>query len=281
VIESFFTARTDARGFAFARIFVGAAALLRAPVSYHLFDNVLRPGVLQARAYEWLPAVSRDWMAGYILLWAAAAFSFMVGYRTRFSGGLLCALIAYHLAADQNFFASHVFFLLHVVLLLTIGNSGAVLSVDWFRRGRLPGEVLAWPVHLLKLQVSIIYFFAAVLKLNPGFISGDRLRDALKVTETSSGMDWVWWLSAATIALEFYLSFALWSRRLRPTAILMGVGFHAAIPLSMGLYGGLIVFSTTIVGTYWAYLSTREIDWLHNRLEAVAGRPIPRVLRPG
>lgn len=281
MIERFFTKRTDARGLAFARIFVGAAALLRAPTSYHLFDNVLRPEVLQARAYEWLPAVSRDWMAGYILLWAAAAFSFMVGYRTRLSGGILCALIAYHLAADQNFFWSHILFLLHVVFLLTIANSGAVVSVDWYRRGCPPEDVPAWPVTLLKLQVSITYLFAGVLKLNPMFLSGDRMRIAFKAVETSSGMDWIWWLSAATILLEFYLPFALWSARLRLSAIFLGIGFHTAIPLGIGLYGGLLVFSTTIVGTYWAYLSAGEIDWLHDRLEGVAGRQIPRVLRPG
>jgi hypothetical protein len=270
-IESFFEARIDARALALARITVGAAACLRGPVSYHLIDRLLQPGSMRARGYEWIPEITRDWMAAFIVVWVLAAAAFTIGYRTRLSGAVLTLLITYHLLADQNLFFNHILFLDLVVFLLVIADSGAVLSVDWLLQGKPARSVRRWPIILLRLQVSIIYFFAGILKLNPEFLSGNKLRLSLRLSEESAPTELLVALAWATIALEIFLSFALWSERLRPWAILSGVIFHAAILLGIGMYGGLVVFSVTIVGTYFVFLTPGELERARAAIERATG----------
>ena len=67
-------------------------------------------------------------------------------------------------------------------------------------------------------------------------------------------------LAWATIAYEAGMAIALWVKPLRPWAITAGILFHAAVPLSMGLTGGLVVFSASIVGTYVLFLDRHEFS---------------------
>ncbi len=47
----------------------------------------------------------------------------------------------------------------------------------------------------------------------------------------------------------------LWSARLRPLAVATGLLLHGLIPILIGLYGGLVVFSLSILGTYPLFLT--------------------------
>jgi hypothetical protein len=161
----FLEGRTDARPLAVARLIIGGAAFLRGLVSYHLFDLVLTPGVIRARAFEWIPDMTRGAMPWYIGVWLFVSAAFALGYRTRLNGSILVALIVYHLAADLNFFWSHVYFLGCLISLLTAANAGADLSFDWIGRGGGRKTVPRWGVVLLKLHVSIVYLVAALVKL--------------------------------------------------------------------------------------------------------------------
>lgn len=209
------------------------------------------------------------WLIG---AWLIAASCFLVGFRTRLSGAVLTVVVGYYLLAEGGFYSNHIYFLLLVVFLLTVADSGATLSVDWLLRGRPITEIAYGPVLLLKIQVTIVYFFAGVAKLNPAFLSGAVLPemlssfpDAWMSPELAITASW-----AATI-LEFYLVFALWNRGLRLSAILFGVIFHGLIVVTMSFYAGLITYSTTIVATYWLYLSDEEMAALLRRVAGFLG----------
>jgi hypothetical protein len=133
-------------------------------------------------------------------------------------------------------------------------------------------EVAYGPVLLLKLQVAIVYFFAGIAKLNPAFLSGEVLPenlssfpDAWMTPEVAIAASW------AAMMLEFYLVFALWIRRLRMSAIFFGLIFHGLIVVTMSFYAGLITYSTTIVATYWLYLSNEEVAVLRQRIAGFLG----------
>ncbi len=258
VIAEFFSRTTYARPLAVARIITGGAAFLRGLVSYRLFDRVLTPGVVRARDFDWVPEMTRAAMPWYTLVWLAVAAAFALGYRTRLSGTILLGLIVYHLMADGSFFWSHIYFLGCLILLLTVADAGADLSFDWRAQGDGRRGVRLWGVVLLKLHISIVYGVAAAAKVNPEFLSGAVLGrwllrpEFLKTPEVLIALAW------ATIIYEAGMAIALWVKRLRPWAIATGILFHAAIPLSMGLTGGLIVFSASIVGTYVLFLDRQE-----------------------
>ena len=264
--------RIDGTPLALCRVMVGTAALVRGLASYFVMMRVLSPGGVRAPGFDWSPPVSlvaAPWLIG---IWLIAAFCFLVGFRTRLSGAVLAVTIAYYLLADGSLYASHIYFLLLIVFLLTVADSGAAFSVDWYLRGMPRAEVASGPVLLLKLQVAIVYFFAGIAKLNPAFLSGEVLPenlssfpDAWMTPEVAIAASW------AAMMLEFYLVFALWIRRLRMSAIFFGLIFHGLIVVTMSFYAGLITYSTTIVATYWLYLSNEEVAVLRQRIAGFLG----------
>jgi hypothetical protein len=183
---------------------------------------------------------------------------FAAGLFTRISGTLLTFCVAYHLVADQNLFWSHIYYLSLLVLLLTVGNSGACYSLDWIRRGRPRATVLRWPVTLVKLQVSGLYFFTAIAKINSDFLSGGVLGEAFRIPEAFESTQILQALSVATIALELLLAFGLWSRRWQRGAFASGLIFHTLVLVMIGFYGGLVVFGVIILAPYLLFLRYEE-----------------------
>jgi hypothetical protein len=115
--------------------------------------------------------------------------------------------------------------------------------------------VLRWPVTLLKLQVSALYFFTAIGKMNPYFLSGEVLGKAFRIPEAFEIPLLLQAMSAATIVLELFLAFALWSRRWQRAAFVAGLMFHTLVLVLIGFYGGLVVFGVTILAPYVLFLS--------------------------
>jgi hypothetical protein len=276
----FLNARASARPLAVCRILVGSAAFLRGLVSYHLIDRLLRPEAIQARAHPWLPELTREWMTGYIALWLVAAAMLTIGYRSRLAGAALTILIAYHLVADQNLFFNHIYFLWLLIFLLTVADSGADLSVDWHFRGRPAATAALWPIVLLKVQVTLVYFFAAVMKLNAEFLSGDVIEQGLRLLPEALRLPWIFQAIAwSTVLAELLIGFGLWSARLRVIAIATGIFLHGLIPALMGWYGGFVVFSLSILGTYPLFLT--EVKELGEPVRALKIRSVHALRRTG
>lgn len=261
-MKAFFEQRTDARPLALARVLIGFAAFVRGLASYSLFNDLLVPGVVRARTFEWVPYITREAMPWYIGAWLFAAGALAVGYRTRLNAGILFVLIAYQLAVGQEFFWSHIYFLCCLVLLLGIADAGADLSFDWRASGGGRRTVERWAVTLLKMQISIVYFISAAAKVNPSFLAGNVLGKAVQRPEFLKAHQVLLALSWGTIALEGGLAFALWFKPLRPYAILAGLVFHASIPGMMGIYSGLAIFSVSITATYVLFLDAEEFSRL-------------------
>ena len=257
-VKSFFDRSTDARPLAAARIVIGCAAFVRGLATLSLFNDLLVPGVVRARTFEWVPYMTREAMPWYVGAWLFAAGALAVGYRTRLNAAILFVLIAYQLAAGQEFFWSHIYFLCCLVLLLGVADAGADLSFDWRAAGGGRQTVSLWALTLLKVQVSIVYFISAAAKVNPSFLAGNVLGKAVQRPEFLKAHEVLLALSWGTIALEGGLAFALWIKPLRPYAIAAGLVFHAAIPGMMGIYSGLVIFSTSITATYVLFLDREE-----------------------
>ena len=100
----------------------------------------------------------------------------MLGLRTRLCGTILTLSMAYTLFFDQQLYSNHLYLATLVVLLLTIADSAARWSLDARRLGRRD-LILEWPTLLLKIQISIVYFYAALLKINPQYLSGTMIAD--------------------------------------------------------------------------------------------------------
>lgn len=261
------TVRIDARAMATARILVGLAAFVKAWVIWRVMAKVLLPGRLELPYFDWLPRVSADGLSLFVGLWMVAAIMFLLGGLTRIAGFALVFLQAYALAQDEQYYSNHLYLLSILCFLLAIGGGGARWSIDAWLRGDRPTTVAAWPAILMMCQLTIVYFFAAVSKLNLVYLSGSVLNAHFA---RNAWIDWpdvwrVWWVFApmawGAVLGELFLAFALWSRRWRGQAARFGVIFHLGILIGMprAVTGDLVVFALTMFSVYVLFFARPHV----------------------
>jgi len=157
----------DSRPVAILRVVVGLNAILCGVETWGHLQGISRPGALRLPFFPQLPGLPSEALPPFMGIWFAAALFLAAGCFTRIAGTLLACQLGYVLLLDEQTYSNHLYLLTLEVMLLVFGNAGARWSVDALIRGRSPCP--AWPMHLWKLQISIVYFFAALAKLNPTF----------------------------------------------------------------------------------------------------------------
>ena len=261
--------RIDARPLAAARLVAGVAALCMAFEAWRMLSRLLMPLIVRMPLIPSVPLLPRGMLMPFIAVWVAAALAFALGWRTRFAGTVLTLVTGYTLIMDEQTYSNHLYLLVVVIFLLTIAGSGAAWSVDARRDGVLH-EVAAWPALLLKIQITIVYFFAAVAKITPSYLAGEILDRSLK-QEGWLVMPQSWRtpevlsaLAVISIALELFIAFGLWSRRVRWIAIVAGVMFHLFILLAVSSSRlSLGIFALTMFAGYVVFAGTgsRSLRW--------------------
>jgi hypothetical protein len=253
-------------------------------------------GPVSAEAYDWLHLAQYPFVA---LLG--------IGWFARPAAGVLLALQGYVFFADQLNFRNHPYFFLIVLAALAVSPCDDALSVKrWLRRRRgVPEDPRAYlgsfePLtgqRLIQVQLSIIYFYAALHKMNGYYLSGGVLSRLLSddlFDNLSGKLIYVFlpgttidrleqWVerpatflvpAVLTVAVELLLAFALWSRRLRPWAFAAGFALHAGIALTMNI----TTFSLATLATYLLFLNPSTLpDWLARQFgDEPAGTGVPR-----
>jgi predicted DCC family thiol-disulfide oxidoreductase YuxK/uncharacterized membrane protein YphA (DoxX/SURF4 family) len=304
-LASLLNTNVPSRPIGVMRVIVGSAALLKltqmAPLLFRLAD----PAVLQAPYWEGVPRLARASAAAISVVWAVSATCFVLGARTRVAGGVLTMTLVVALLVDQQSWSNNLYLLTLVVFLLTAADSGASLSID-ARRNGIREHVPAGMVNLLRLQLSIVYFYTAVAKVSPGYFSGAVLR---------ASFQWIPWagyiprrvlVAAAvfSIAMEFFLSIGIWVAATRPAVFVIGAAFHAFtvvfLPpvwrielgafalVTLSMYLTFVNASPQTRTVIWDDNCTfcrtwvrwfRRLDWL--RVHRFVGSSDPEVLREG
>lgn len=254
-LRSLVRREVESRPVGIVRAAVGAATLLKLAYAAPLLTALARPGAFRIPHFPGLPMPSPEAMLGLLGLWLAAAAAFSLGWRTRFSGAVLTAVLGVVLLLDRQLYASHLYLLFLLCLLLTLADSGAAFSLDARRTGGRPW-IPAWPAVLMKLELTIVYGFSAVAKLNPAYLSGSMLVDVLREPGLLAVPDawvtpgrlapWAW----ASILLELVLAVGLWLPRWRRPVALLGIAFHTLVVLTLNPAVELIVFATESLAVY-------------------------------
>jgi hypothetical protein len=191
-------------------------------------------GIARARVFPVLPDLSLHAAPFYLIAWLIASLGFTVGLFTTFMGALLAGVIAYQLTVDMNLYSNHVYLLFLSVTLLTVGKSGAAISIDRFLSHGPPVLTVPYlPVFLLRYQVSVMYFFTAIQKINLTFLSGTVLQRSLIFGAIINFPALYRAMSAVVIIAELFLAIGLWIKPLRRWVFLFGFIFHAIIPVFM------------------------------------------------
>jgi len=285
------SSRAPARPLGLARIGAALAILLELPNTAETLLRLATPAVIHAPYSPWTPPVSEPMALLLIGLWLVGGVTLLVGWHARVGGAMLAIAIAGSLLSDQQVYSNHLYLMLPVAVLLTLADSGAAISLD-ARRNGVRDWVPGWPVWLICAQISIVYGFAALAKLNPDFASGSvvasylRREGPLAVPDAWRSLEPMLILSLLAICSEAFLSFALWMPRWRPAALVVGLGLHAFIALFLSPMSSLIVFSMLMLPLYLLFLDAapegrvvvwddgcgfcatwvtwfRRLDWMH------------------
>lgn len=267
------TQTIDARPLAVGRILLGVASL---PLAVEWFRPLLKVASRDSMA---LPVIDGAGSLPSIVvmlffgLSVAASAGMILGVAGRLPALLLAAVTALVLLADQQVYSNHMILLL--MLSSFMGLSGAhraytVAELRRKRRKRSRGDLVPyWPAFLIKAQITTLYFWTAVSKINPQYLSGEvidaNLRGWVPVPESLLPA-----VSLASIAAEFFLAFALWIPKTRLLGFLVGFGLHFGILAFLTSPAPLIPFAMLMATGYvlFAHDSIERGQW---KLPAFAG----------
>ena len=248
-----------ARPLGLARIIIGTAAVIRSGVAWTILRRFDDPEVLRIAVVDGFVDPASTPAGAFVAAWAVSAIAFTVGWRVPASGLLTAGSIVLYGLLDSQAYSNHLYLMALLVILLTLAPADSALAV----RGGA-GTVPLWPVELIKLQVSIVYLFAALTKLNEGFLSGAVLAGTLNggivpFPESLRTPGFLSVVAAGAVFTELFVATFLWSRRFRPAALVLGGGLHLFITLLIGPTLELVVFSLLMLGTYPLFLDRRPI----------------------
>ena len=282
-LHALVTEREDARPAAAVRIVVGLAALVRVIDGSRILNRLLEPTTIRLPYAGWAPEPTPTLVAALLIVWAASAACVTVGWWTRTAAAVLVGVLAVVVSLDQQTYSNHLYLLALVVALLALANAGGALSVDARgRRGPRP-TVPAWPLALLKAQVSIVYGFAALAKMNPEYATGVTLgyfvpMDAgMRLLGVTTMVTLVALASLGSIAVELLLAVWLWVPARRRTAFALGIALHLGMIASMtgGVRLQLVIFAVEMWALYLHFATPAELA----AVVRVATRLMPRRVR--
>lgn len=253
------TAEIPSRPLGLARIIIGVACALRAVMAWPTLQELSRPDTFRIPYADWLPDPSPELVVPVVVVWFVGGVCFAVGWRVGLVGTALTVAIVLNLAIDQQTYDNHVYLMAWLVLLCTIADAGAGLSIK-----RVDRRVVRWPVMLIMIQLSVVYGFSALTKLNSIFLSGAGLAgvlsgglipypDSLRSPRLLSIM------AVAVVFVELFIAIMIWRPQFRPTAFILGLGLHVGITLLMDSTGQLLVFSLLMLAMYPLFLDNRSL----------------------
>ena len=253
------TSDMGSRPLGLSRIIVGGAAVIRSIVAWPVLTALTRPEILRVPYADWVPTPSLPLVVAIVGVWFVSALLFMVGWRVSLTGPALTLAIATTLSLDQQTYSNHLYLMAWLVLLMTVADAGAGIAI-----GKPDRTIVRWPLLLIMLQLSLVYGFSAVTKLNATFLSGVTLARVLRdgvipfpdAVRTPAILSV---LAATVVFVELFIAVMLWRSRFRPAAFLFGLGLHASITLTMASTAQLFVFSMEMLALYPLFLSTEVL----------------------
>ena len=256
----------DSRPVALMRVALGIAIVLVGIENAFTFAEIAG-GRVAIPLFDGAPPVSP--VVGTIIpvLGMLAGGALALGFLSRSAAALAALSSLATLLVEQQTYSGHQVLVLLLCVYLAIGDPGARWSVDARLRGHARDTVARLPVLLVLSQISIVYLFTAIAKINPVYLSGWVIDGASILGLPAPGPMILAW---GSIALEFFLAFGLLWRRTTTVAVILGTGFHFMIAATLREPFALWAFSLTMIGTYPLFIYRSRVDAAWGRVIARA-----------
>ena len=216
-----------------------------------------------------------------------------LGLFSRVCCGALLLLQGFVYFNDLQNFRNHPYLFLLLLLLLLFSPAANAVSVSAMGRALFKRlSVITALVEqrdsltcqrLMQIQICLVYLVAGLHKCTPFFFSGKVLAyflnqsvehwrpylDFFFATATADQLQAKllspqvqMWPSIMTVVMELGLPFALWHRRTRRWAMILGIFFH----LGIGVLMNITTFSAAMIGSYLLFLDPETLPRLARRL---------------
>lgn len=275
-LEQFFYAQEMPYGLALIRITLPivmmSMILPRWAVCREIYSNDGAPAPLPyGYGYpDMIPILDGTTVVALFTLLTITLFTISIGYCTRLSLIICSVLYAYFNNLDAvSTMTKYSVITSHVLLLLACSNCGKLWSVDaWLskRAGVDPNYALgpAWPRRCVQLLIGLVYFGAAITKMNtPTFLSGDQLHfwmlthinfrhplgELLTLYPILLKM-----MSYVALVWEVLFVFLVWRGPWRSLMLGMGILFHFMTVLTLGL----MIFPMMCYSCYLGFLDEKD-----------------------
>ena len=264
LITSLVTERVDARPLGVTRAAVGIAALVMSLEIGGYLSRLAQPDILRLPVVEPVAAVVITAWPVVMLVWLVAAAAFALGIFTPAAGAALVALALALFATDQQLYSNHLYLLTTIVAILTLAGAGNGFALSPHKQTDAP----AWGRFLLRFQVSVVYGFSALAKLNASYLSGSVMASYLRsdgplaIPQAWRGFEAMLILSIVAVLAEALLAIGLWIPKWRRNAFVVGLGLHLVILLTFDPPLPFLAFGILTLALYIQFLHARPASRL-------------------
>ncbi len=205
--------------------------------------------------FEWLPVFGTDVIWVFVIL-GFCAFFITIGFLFRISSFLFCLLFTYVELLDKTYYLNHYYLVCLLSFLLVFTSANRYFSVDTLlfpssKRNWCP----SWQIGIFRVQLSIVYFFAGLAKVNPDWLLLAEplstwfpgkyqlpiLGSFMHLKTTAFLFSW------AGCIYDLSIWAFLWWRKSRPLAYVAVIVFHVLTGIlfpRIGMFPAIMIFST-------------------------------------
>jgi hypothetical protein len=216
-----------------------------------------------------------------------SAVSLTLGWHSQVSALLVWILFLSFLRRNPMVLYAGDQVMTNTALILAISGCGAALSLDQRRRnGRFwsAEERTRWPIRLMQVQLSLIYFFSAQTKfVGEAWNDGTAASYPWRVYRDWAILPAPQWVAEnaylvnvatwGTMAIELSLAILVWNRRCRYWVLAAGVVLHTLIWLNMSvMFFGLAMFIL-----YLAWVPWQAVQNMPDRVKQAVGKRLKRI----
>ena len=251
----------DVRPLAFLRIAFGLILLL--DFTGHVATGEIRSAYIAPSfhfkyyGFEWVEPWGAQGMYLHFYLVAALALSLALGLFYRASAVLLFLGVTYVFLLEQAEYLNHYYLVCILCFLFVILPAHGALSLDAFRKPAIRSDTVpAWTLLLLRAQLSIVYIYAGIAKLNPDWLRGEPMRSwlagkaGLPVIGPLLETEWApYFFSYGGLLLDLLVVPLLLWKRTRLAGFGLAVFFHLtnAAVFEIGIFPWLMIAATLLL----------------------------------
>lgn len=259
-IKAYLISYTDAATLSFFRIVFGSMMLLGLIrfTAYGWIDKFyIQPGFhFTYYGFSWVKPIG-IYTYGLFILSALSAICITIGYKYRIAALAFFVSFTYIELMDKTTYLNHYYFISVIAFVMVFLPAGAYFSIDAYRNPKRSFRCIPkWNIDILKVLISIVYFYAGLAKLNSDWLFSAMPLKIWLATHANLPLvgslllkNWVafafsWFGAFYDLAIPFFLL----NRKTRPYAFFFVVSFHllTALLFPIGMFPYIMILSTLL-----------------------------------